>query len=189
MEKPIKVEIEIYEIKKDKKELKIKQKINTFTMNFVYMLAGCLAPMDADAAIGPSIPDDTGTDRPLYFQGTVDETVTPPLYLAFNTDTKALPTYIAIGKSGVGATRDDYKLGDEAARELASYTRVDATIIFSASFTLTVDTIIREIGLFKGWRCRTDAEMYKFLILRGVIAEFTMYAGTTYSVEVKITPS
>ena len=177
-------EVLIYEHRKGRRVLIHRQKLNTFTMNFIYMVEHMLDPMGADAGATIGLTDLTGTDHPVMFQGPHDPSANS--YLATETTGKSLPTKIRIGSSNVAESRNDYKLGDEKMAEDATVITANSTVKASASFTPSEDITVREVGLSKAYRHAETGDVYEFLMLRGVISERTFSAGTTYTVEIRI---
>lgn len=177
-------EVLIYEHRGSHKVLIHRQKLNTFTMNFVYMIEYMLKRITADTGHVIGLTDLTGTSQMVQFQGPHDPA--GGSYLATETTGKSLPTKIRIGSSSTPESRNDYKLGDEKMAEDASVITANSTVKASASFTPSEDIIVREVGLSKAWRKYDTGDVYEFLLLRGVISERTFSAGTTYTVEIRI---
>jgi len=177
-------EVLIYEHREGRKVLVHRQKLNTFTMNFIYMVEGMLDFMGSDAGATFGLTDLTGASRTVQFQGPHDPSA--GLYLATETTGKSLPTKIRIGSSSTPESRNDYKLGDEKMAEDATVITANSTVKASASFTPSTDITVREVGLSKAYRHSDTGDVYEFLMLRGVISERTFSAGTTYTVEIRI---
>ncbi|RLJ02952.1 MAG: hypothetical protein DRP11_02195 [Candidatus Aenigmatarchaeota archaeon] len=177
-------EVLIYEHRKGRKVLIHRQKLNTFTMNFIHTMEFFLKGVSADTGLVIGLTDLTGASQNVQFQGPHDPS--GGSYLATETTGKSLPVRIRIGSSDAPESRDDYKLGDEKMAESATVITANSTVKASASFTPTEDIIVREVGLSKSWRKFETGDVYEFLLLRGVISERTFSAGTTYTVEIRI---
>ena len=177
-------EVLIYEHREGKKRLIHRQKLNTFTMNFIHMVEAMLRSMGAGEGYAPSLTDMSGTAHYVMFQGAHDPEM--EIYIATDTREQALRSHIRIGSSSTPETRNDYALGDEKMASEASVGVYNSLVKASASFTPDTDITVREVGLSKQYRDRDTGSAYDFLLLRGVITERTFSAGTTYTVEIRI---
>jgi hypothetical protein len=83
--------------------------------------------------------------KPMYAAG-----VTFPILFCFlNTGYCNNRLWIGYGSSRTAPTRTDYKLGSKIAEGLAGVTanEVQGTLTISASFTMSTDTVVYEVGL------------------------------------------
>jgi hypothetical protein len=96
------------------------------------------------AAASFGVVDVTGTSRTINVKGSITAII-------FNTTANYdCGCYIGIGTGTTPPTKQDYKLASEVARVAASATYVDGSTSFSvsATFSLSSDTQITEVGLF-----------------------------------------
>ena len=92
----------------------------------------------------PSLTDDSGTARSIYIKRSVST-------LIFNTSYYAdVGCLIGIGTGSAAPSKTDYALANEVARQTATGDYADGSdyVVVSATFTLTADTDIYEVGLF-----------------------------------------
>jgi len=176
----MKVELAIYKNGK----LDYKQKLKTFTNNFIKLLECLLRNATAGSIHQVELTTTAGSTYYFMFQGVHDPGANQ--YLANNTSGNDLPCEIQLGTDSTPESRDDYALKDLVMGERATSSVSDGKIKFSATFTPGMDLTIREVGLTKDFK-KVDTDMpHGILLLRSVISEYTMHAGTTYVVEITI---
>lgn len=178
--KAVKVELAIY---KDGK-LDFKQKLKTFTNNFIKILECLLRHATAGSIQQVELINTAGSSYYFMFQGVHDPSANQ--YLANNTSGNDLPCEIQIGTDSTPESRDDYALKNMVMSEEATSSIVDGSLKFSATFTPGTDITVREVGLVKQFKIIDTDVPTPILLLRSVIAEYTMHAGTTYVVEITI---
>ena len=114
------------------------------TLWFIRIMRGIFAPVSAGGSQGETYTDTGGTSRGFG--------VKIPLgsyRILFNTSSCNNRLWIGYGNSSTSPTRSDYKLGNKLNEGLAgiSIDEDAGTLTISASFTMTTDTIIYEVGL------------------------------------------
>jgi len=176
--------LRIYRVERGRKILEREEKLNTFTNNFVKFLAYSLMSLHADEETVQAMTAIDGSSQNVRLQGQA------ATYLLNDTTGLDLPLYISIGSDNTPASRDDYALKNlQMSAEASGPTITNGTIKYSANFTPGTDITVREVGLSKVWREAGAGSSYEFLLLRSVISDFTMSAGTTYVVEITISLS
>jgi hypothetical protein len=111
---------------------------------FLRMLRGIVGSTPTDGAWIEAVVDTGGTSRTLWMKSVAG---TNPLF--FNTDFCPNRLWIGYGSSSTSPTRTDYKLGNKLAEGVAGVTadETQGTVTISASFTMSADTVIYEVGL------------------------------------------
>jgi hypothetical protein len=120
----------------------------------------------------------TGTKRP-------SGAVSPTDDMIWNTTFCNVRLWIGYGTSSTAPTRTDYRLGSKVAEGLASvvHDETQGTVTISASFTMSADTTIYEVGLeWEGTVARYDA-CGRILLDRTVFpGGITALAGQTITI-------
>jgi hypothetical protein len=132
---------------------KIKERpLDLATVWFLRILSAIFQPIAAGGTASASFVDSTGTSR--------SHNVKQPLYMVvgsscypannfFSTYSCNSRLWVSYGSSSVAPTRSDYKLGNKLGEGLAGVAvdETGGTVTISASFTMTADTVIYEVGL------------------------------------------
>ncbi|RLI87203.1 MAG: hypothetical protein DRP01_02535 [Archaeoglobales archaeon] len=177
-------EVLIYEHRGARKVLIHRQKLNTFTYNFIKMIYGMTYSLSMGANVSVALTNLMGDSIEVMFQGPWNPG--GGVYLAEETSDYDLPCILRIGSSSTPESRSDYHLGDEKMNAEANVAIADDKVKISASFTPSTDITVREVGYSKAFREKSTGGRDDFLMLRGVISERTFSAGTTYTVEIRI---
>jgi hypothetical protein len=128
------------------------------TVWFLRLMRAIFEPTTTGGNVTASIVDTGGTTRTT---GTKRPTsgATPAGDLLWNTTYCNVRLWVGWGTSSVSPTRTNFKLGSKVAEGLASvvHDETQGTVTISASFTMTVDTTIYEVGLeWEGTIARYD---------------------------------
>jgi hypothetical protein len=147
---------------------------------FLRILRGIFGATPVDGWWSESFTDIGGTSRTQYIKGSLGS-----IYLFFNTDYCSNRLWISYGSSSTPPTRTDYKLGSKIADGVAGVTadEVQATVTISASFTMSADTVIYEVGLEWETCVATASTCSRVLLDRTVFpGGITVLAGQTLTV-------
>jgi hypothetical protein len=121
------------------------------TVWFMRILFATLAPVSAGGSSSTTYTDTGGTTRTQNFKRPMFDysQTSPNLPDFFNTGFCNNRLWIGCGSSSTAPTRSDYKLGSKLAEGLAGVTldETQATLTISASFTMSADTVVYEVGL------------------------------------------
>jgi len=111
---------------------------------FLRIVRGIFAPVAVVGRQLETFTDTGGTSRTQRIKGPTGTEV-----LFFNTAYCNNRLWIGYGNSSVAPTRTDYKLGDKLGEGIAGGTidESQGTLTISASFTMSTDTTIYEVGL------------------------------------------
>jgi hypothetical protein len=112
--------------------------------------------------------DTAGTSRTQRIKGPVGSN-----YLFFNTIVCNNRLWVSYGNSSTPPTRTDYKLGNKLGEGVAGVTEdeTQATVTLSASFTMSADTTIYEVGLEWEATVSTDSTCGRVLLDRTVFPD------------------
>jgi hypothetical protein len=115
------------------------------------ILLAILTPVPSRGTSSTTYTDTTGTSRTQDFKKTMYPyyTSTPDLYDFFNTGYCNNRLWISYGSSSAPPTRTDFRLGSKLGDALPSFSYDESarTITLTAGFTLSVDTVVYEVGL------------------------------------------
>jgi len=127
------------------KEREERYKYDLGTDWFGRMMSTFFNYVTANVSDSFSFVDVTGTSRTKSVKNSTSTTDT--LVNTYNTDVGA---FIGVGTGTNQPSKQDYKLGNEVARQSAQGRYVDGSSYFSivATFTLSADTQITEVGLY-----------------------------------------
>jgi hypothetical protein len=124
---------------------------DTATAWFLRILLAIFTPVTASSAVSTSYIDTTGTSRSQSFKTIMYpyNYTSPNLSNFFNTGYCNNRLWVGYGSSSAPPTRTDYKLGSKLNEGLAGVTANEeqGTLTISASFTMSADTTIYEVGL------------------------------------------
>lgn len=180
----MKVLLRIYRHEHGRKVLEREEKLNTFVHNFGKLLEGILRRAATQSETHTVDLITTGGETKTVVvkspNGTDLFTYTSGMYSR---------TYIHLGRSSQTPTRDDTTCIDPYARIDGDTLYADGAVKISGSHTPSEDVVIREVCLEKEFYVSADAINHIFCLLRAVISDFTMYANTTYTVEITISLS
>ncbi|RLC77726.1 MAG: hypothetical protein DRJ03_26345 [Chloroflexi bacterium] len=176
--------LRIYRHERGRKVLEREEKLNTFVHNFGKLLEAILRrAATTDETHTTDLVSSTGETKTVVVKspnGTDLFTYTSGQYSR---------TYIHLGTSSQTPTRDDYGPVSSYARVDGDTLYADGAVKISGSHTPSADTTIREVCLEKEFYVSADAANRIFCLLRAVISDFTMYANTTYTIEITISLS
>jgi hypothetical protein len=118
---------------------------------FLRILRAIFEPTTVNGVTSASFTDTGGASRtqdikkPMYGY----YVTSPNLYDFLNTGYCANRLWVGYGNSPVAPTRTDYKLGNKLGEGVAGVTadETQGTVTISASFTMSADTTIYEVGL------------------------------------------
>jgi hypothetical protein len=124
---------------------------DTTTVWFLRILFAIFGPTTVSGTTNASYTDTSGTARTQNFKMVMYPyyTSSPTLCDFFNTAYCNNRLWIGYGSSSTAPTRSDYKLGNKLAEGLANVTadEYQGALTISASFTMSVDTVVYEVGL------------------------------------------
>jgi len=114
-----------------------------------------------------SFADVSGASRTQNIKGSLGIGI--PVF--FNTSACSNRLWVGYGNSSATPTRSDYRLGNKLGEGVAGVTADEAhgTLTISASFTMSVDTTVCEVGLEWEGTVSGGATCYKVLLDRTVI--------------------
>jgi hypothetical protein len=124
---------------------KVKDKpLDLTTAWFLRIMRGIFGATPVGGAWNETYTDTTGTSRTQTIKGSIGT-----YYLFFNTLNCNNRLWVSYGSSSTPPTRTDYKLGNKLGEGVAGVTEdeAQATVTLSASFTMSADTTIYEVGL------------------------------------------
>jgi hypothetical protein len=146
----------------------------------VRILEAIFAPAGVSGTTTFTAVDTSGTGRTQNIKTNMGTTAS-----FFNTYACANRLWVSYGTGTASPTPDDYKLVSKIAEGLAGATGDDlqGTVTISASFTMTADTTIYEVGLEWEGCVASNATCGRFLIDRTVFPNgLTVKAGQTLTV-------
>jgi hypothetical protein len=124
---------------------------DTATAWFLRILLAIFSPTTTSGTTIASYTDTTGASRTQGFKRVMYpyNTSSPTLADFFNTGYCNNRLWVGYGSSSAPPTRTDYKLGSKLNEGLAGVTADEeqGTLTISASFTMSADTTIYEVGL------------------------------------------
>ena len=114
------------------------------TVWFLRIVRGIFGPTPVSGDWNETFTDTSGTSRTQSIKGNVGAVV-----IFFNTYGCNNRLWIGYGSSSASPTRTDYKLGSKLGEGVAGVTadETQATVTISASFTMSADVTIYEVGL------------------------------------------
>jgi hypothetical protein len=118
---------------------------------FLRILLAIFGPTTQRGITSASYTDTSGTARTQNFKMVMYSysTTIPDLSDFFNTGYCNNRLWVGYGVSSAAPTRADYRLGNKLGEGLAGVTADEAqgTLTISASFTMSADTVVYEVGL------------------------------------------
>ena len=114
------------------------------TVWFLRIMRGIFGPAPLDGNWAETFTDTGGTSRTQNIKGVAGTST-----IFFNTDICANMLWIGYGSNSASPTRSDYKLGSKIGEGVAGVTadETQGTLTISASFTMSADTVVYEVGL------------------------------------------
>jgi hypothetical protein len=118
--------------------------LDLVTVWFLRIMRGVFGPTPVSGIWSEAFVDTSGTSRTQNLKKDVGS-----LYIFFNTNSCSNRLWIGYGSSSVAPTRSDYRLGNKIAEGVAGVVadEIQGTLTISASFTMSTDTVVYEVGL------------------------------------------
>jgi hypothetical protein len=143
-----------------------KRPLDLVTVWFLRIMRGTFAPVSVNGNWYEPFTDTGGTSRNQVIKGNVSGNI-----IFYNTYACNNRLWIGYGGSSTPPTRTDYKLGNKLSEGVAGVTadETQATVTISASFTMSANTTIYEVGL--EW----EAPVYAYSTCGRVLLDRTVF--------------
>jgi hypothetical protein len=160
---------------------KVKDKpLDLTTVWFLRIMRGIFGATPFSGAWSETFTDTGGTSRTQLIKCSVGS-----YSIFFNTNTCNNRLWVGYGSSSTPPTRTDYKLGSKLGEGVAGVTadETQATVTISASFTMSADTTIYEVGLEWEATVAGNTTCGRVLLDRTVFPDgITVLAGQTITI-------